>query len=127
MSSAFKTPTLIASILLSASCAHYADALKARLDPIIGQHPDRLVEKWGAPSSVYSMENGVKVLSYSNDRQITRAGGPGYSSWRWGSYSYSENCKINFFTDDKQKKIERYSTTGDDGACVEVLRDMPNP
>jgi hypothetical protein len=114
-----------AFMLMAQGCAHYGEALKSELSPWLGQHPDRLVEQWGAPNSFYAMENGVKVLSYFNDRQVTRSTGVGYSAWRWGNYSYSETCKINFFTDATQKKIERYSTSGTDSSCVEVIRDIP--
>ncbi len=116
---------LLGMVSLASACAHYAEVLKNQLDPWIGRHPDKLVEIWGAPSSVYVMESGVKVLSYTNERQVLRSVGAGYSNWRWGSYSYSESCKINFFTDDKQKKIDRFTKTGDDGSCVELMRDMP--
>lgn len=120
----YKTILVLGMLALGSSCAHYEDRLKSDLDPWVGQHPDRLVEKWGAPNSSYAMESGVKVLSYFNDRQVTRSTGIGYSAWRWGNYSYSETCKINFFTDSSQKTIERYSTVGDISSCVDVLNDI---
>lgn len=124
MQSLYRALNFIMILTLGGACAHYADRLKSDLDPWIGQHPDRLVEEWGAPSSNYTMENGTKVLSYVNDRQVSRTSSYGYYSWRLSSYSYSESCKINFFTDAGQKKIEKYSTVGDASSCVEVLRDI---
>ncbi|RZA26462.1 MAG: hypothetical protein EOP10_03510 [Proteobacteria bacterium] len=109
----------------STACAHYSERLKTDLDPWLGKHPDQLVERWGAPDSTYPMSSGVKVLTYTSDRTVSRYSGMSYTAWRFGNYSYTDSCKISFFTDVAQKIIERYATTGEAGSCVEVLRDYP--
>lgn len=113
------------TLMTMTACVHYSERLKAGLDPWVGKHPDTLVEQWGAPDSSYAMESGVKVLTYTSERMVSRSTSIGYTSWRFGNYSYTDSCKINFFTDGTQKKIDRYSTTGEAGSCVEVLRDFP--
>lgn len=117
---------LIAPLSLAA-CAHYSERLKSELEPWVGKHPDKVVEQWGAPNSTYTMENGVKVLTYSSDRQVSRYTSFGYTAYRLGNYSYTESCKINFYTDPANKKIDRYTTTGEAGNCVEMLKEFPNP
>lgn len=124
MQSLYRAMLFFGMLALSVACVHYGDRLKSELDPWVGKHPDQLVEQWGAPSSSYVMENGVKVLSYINDRQVSRASGLGYSPWRWSNYTYNDSCKVNFFTDGSQKKIEKYTTVGDVSSCVEVLSDV---
>lgn len=106
-------------------CVHYQDRLAAALDPWVSQHPDRLVEKWGAPDSTYAMSSGVKVLTYTSDRTVSRYSGLGYTSWRFGNYTYTDSCKISFFSDPGQKQIDRYTTSGEASACVEIIRDYP--
>ncbi|MBC7662039.1 MAG: hypothetical protein H7249_20280 [Chitinophagaceae bacterium] len=113
--------------LFTVSCAHFEEQLKTDLEPWVGQSPDRLVEQWGAPNSNYAMTNGTKVLSYFNERSTMRSAGMGRASWRFGTYTYTDSCKVNFFTDANQKKIERYTTTGDIATCLEAVRDLPKP
>lgn len=119
--------TLILSGFLAilTSCVHYQERLNLSLDPWLGRHPDQLVEQWGAPDSTYVMENGVKVLTYTTDRTVGRFSALGYPSWRFGNYTYSDSCKMSFFSEAGQKKIERYSTTGEAASCVEILKDLP--
>ncbi len=124
MKNLYRVTLFFGILTLSQACVHYSDRLKSELDPWIGQHPDQLVEKWGAPNSSYAMQSGVNVLTYINDRQVSRASGLGYSSWRWSNYSYNDSCRINFFTDPSQKKIEKYTTVGDASSCVETLSDV---
>jgi hypothetical protein len=123
MKKIYKSLLLGIIFTLGVACVHYGDRVKEELDPWIGKHPDQLVEQWGAPDSTYSMANGVKVLSYASDRTVSRYSGMSYTPWRFGNYSYTDSCKISFFTDAAQKKLERYSTQGDSGSCFEVMRD----
>lgn len=124
MPSHYRAVFFFGMLTLTQACAHYGDRLKSDLDPWIGQHPDKLVEQWGAPNSTYAMENGVKVLSFVNDRQVSRSSGFGYSAWRFSNYTYNDTCKINFFTDTSQKKIEKYTSVGDASSCVDVLNEV---
>lgn len=109
-----------------AACVHSSERLKEELTPFVGQAADVVVEQWGAPDSTYTMDSGKKVLTYSSDRQVNRFSNYGYSAYRLGNYSYTESCKINFYSDPLSKKIESYSINGDANNCVEMLKDMKN-
>ncbi len=119
--------SLAFSLSLVTACAHSDAELSAALDPWIGKNPDQLVEKWGSPSSTYQMENGVKVLTYANDRVVSRSIGYGYRLWRHDNFSYTETCKINFFTDAARKKIEKYTTLGGAYNCLDQLNEQGIP
>lgn len=111
---------ILAALYLS-GCAHeYSQRLDAALGTWVGQHPDRLVEAWGAPSSSYTFENGSKALTYEEGATITRSFSRSYM-WRPDVYSSSETCRINFFTDAGQKKIERFSYKGYPSICLEIF------
>ncbi len=105
------------------SCAHNEDLIKSQLDVWLQKQPDKLVEAWGAPDSNYTMDNGSRVLSYNSEKVQSRTTGLAGSPYRFGNYTYSESCKINFYTDPVKKTITRYTTSGEDYACVDAIRD----
>ncbi len=112
---------LVGAIL--SACTHYSDRMDSSLQTWVGQHPDTLVEQWGAPRSVYVMEKGSKVLTYEASELYSRT--IGY--WRRPEiYTQSENCKISFFTDASQKSIEKFSYSGSPAACYDMIRSAPD-
>lgn len=117
----------IALTFLMSACVHdYEDRVDTALKTWIGQHPDRLVESWGAPRSTYVFENGSKALTYEDTETYTRTFGRSFW-WRNDTMSSSETCRINFYTDASQKKIERYSYKGYPSTCLEVMESTFKP
>ncbi|MCX6127793.1 MAG: hypothetical protein NTX25_01860 [Proteobacteria bacterium] len=101
------------------NCVHSAERLEQSLNSWIGRTPDDLVEAWGAPHSSYTMDKGPKVLSYESSETINR-----FSSYfrRPDYYSYTESCKINFFTDPSQKTLARVSYLGNSSICLDLVQ-----
>ena len=111
-----------ATLALNA-CAHtYRERVDRELGTWMKQAPDRLVEAWGAPRSTYTMDNGRKVLTYEDSTFVTRSMGLPYYYPRPDVYSYSDSCKISFFTDETQKLLESYSYTGSPGVCLDMIQ-----
>ena len=118
---------LIFAATLLSGCAHqYAERLDAALGGWVGQHPDRLVEAWGAPHSSYVFENGSKALTYEDSETYTRSFGRSVW-WRTDTISSSETCRISFFTDATQKKIERYTYKGYPSTCLDIMDSVYTP
>ena len=69
------------------------------------------------------MENGRKVLTFEESAFVSRSLGTFYYV-RPEVYSYSDNCKLSFFTDAQQKVIESYSYTGSAGVCLELIESV---
>ncbi len=113
----------IACWLLSA-CVHYGEKLTAELTQWHGQHPDKLVEQWGAPRSIYVMEKGNKVLTYETSETIARSFG--YYR-RPEIYTVSDDCKITFITDTSQKVIERSQFLGNPAVCWDLVARPQSP
>ncbi len=112
----------LASLALNA-CAHaYRERIDRELGGWMKQSPDRLVESWGAPRSTYTMDNGRKVLTYEDSTFVSRTMGPLYYYPRPDVYSYSDSCKINFYTDASQKLLDSYSYTGSPGVCIDMIQ-----
>lgn len=107
---------------LAAGCTHTPkERLDLELDSWIGKTPDRLVESWGAPRSTYSMDNGKKALTYEETAFVSRSMGSLYAFPRPDIYSYSDTCKITFFTDASQKLLESYTYAGSPGVCLDQI------
>ncbi len=111
--------TLLGIIALHSGCAHTGEKLNAELQLWIGQHPDQLVEQWGAPRSVYVMEKGAKVLTYETSETSSRT--MGYYR-RPEIYTLTDSCKISFYTEASQKSIERFSYSGSPAVCFDMIR-----
>lgn len=106
------------------ACTHTSERLEQSLQSWVGKHPDTLVERWGAPASVYVMEKGSKVLSFEASEVNSRT--LGYYR-RSEIYTSTENCKVSFFTDTSQKSIEKFTYQGNPGACYDLVRAAPTP
>ena len=104
-------------------CLHSADRLDQELATWVGRAPDDLVEAWGAPRSSYVMDKGQKVLSYESTETINRFSGYFH---RPDFYSYTDTCKINFYTDSTQKTIARTSYLGNPNGCLDMLHATSN-
>ncbi len=118
---------LLALIFTMSSCAHnYRERLDQSLTSWLGQHPDQLVEAWGAPRSTYVLESGAKALTFEESSINSRSYGYSYY-WRPEVYSYTEHCKITFVTDVSPKKLERYSYTGQVNVCMDIINAHPTP
>lgn len=116
-------------------CAHgLREGIDRDLSSWIGQPADSLVEAWGAPRSTYTMDSGSKVLTYEETSFVNRTATPYYFYPRTDITSYSDSCKINFFTDKSQKILSSYSYVGSSGVCRDIIdsgsavrRSAPSP
>ncbi len=106
------------------ACTHtYRERLDSELGAWMGKTPDSLIERWGAPRSTYIMDNGKKALSYEETAFVSRSLGSVYAYPRPDIYSYSDSCKITFFTDSSQKLLESYTYAGAPGVCLDQIED----
>lgn len=68
---------LIALALVLAACAT-REGYEARLNQLIGQPADQLIQLWGPPERDYPLQNGNKVLSWRRSRTETTGGAVTY-------------------------------------------------
>lgn len=114
-------------VSLGLGCTHTPkERLGLALDGWIGKTPDQLVEAWGAPRSTYNMDNGKKAMTYEETAFVSRTMGSLYAFPRPDIYSYSDTCKITFFTDASQKMLESYNYTGSPGVCLDQIESTRN-
>lgn len=114
--------SIACSLWLLSACVHsYRDRIDSDLSSWMQQPPDRLVESWGAPRSTYTMDDGRKVLTYEDSSFVSRTVSPYYFYPRPDVYSYSDSCKISFFTDATQKLLQNYSYVGSPGVCLDMI------
>ncbi len=123
-------PLALACLWAGSACVHsLRDQLQQELSLWQGKSPDQLVEQWGAPQSSYLLETGRKVLTYQDIAIISRTI-PYGAFLRPEVYSFSDTCRLNFFTDAAQKHIESVTTSGSPSVCldmIESLRHTPQP
>jgi hypothetical protein len=104
-----KTLTTLLLVLVLTGCAtRIGGEYKRTLETWIGLPSDRLVTKWGAPTSVYDLGGGGKILTY-----YETGGTRGFASNGFFQ-AQQQYCKTDF-TVDSQGIVQSWSYNGN--AC----------
>ncbi len=105
---------LIFFSLVITSCAT-AGKYESILKSWVGKPSDKLVEKWGAPTSTYTKQNGDRIITYFQTTGSSTIGSvqnhrnPQYGTFIGSSTTYT--CKTDF-TVDTQGHIKSWRWEG---------------
>ena len=123
--------TAIISFVIFTSCAtkvkHRYD-LRGVLNSWKDQTTDALVSSWGGPDSIYLMENGRTVLTFSaTSMKSTTNSHHSYFLYDHihSSKVFSSTCRISWFTYQGNKKLEYPKLFGHPEGCRDFLIPAP--
>lgn len=119
----FGFKSLILALALGLSACASTENTEARLNYWLGAPSDNLVKAWGAPTSVYDLNEGGRVLTYRREYlRHVRGVDPylygsyhrrhaGYYGHFWPDTIYQTHCQIDF-TEDTQGLIVEWNYQG---------------